>query len=102
MGPDRPTRRPIPLDRDRRRPRPIGLGPRRLSPLHASVPVRWPAPASNRAKPPGRGARPSAFHGGPTGRRLTRPLLWIAMFDTLLKSIFGSKHDRDVKRVTPI
>ena len=24
------------------------------------------------------------------------------MFDTLLKSVFGSKHDRDIKRVTPI
>jgi len=24
------------------------------------------------------------------------------MFETLLKSIFGSKHERDVKRVTPV
>src|SRR5881396_2259676 len=24
------------------------------------------------------------------------------MFETLLKSVFGSKHDRDVRRVTPV
>src|SRR5258706_4841593 len=28
--------------------------------------------------------------------------MWTPMFDTLLKSVFGSKHDRDLKRVTPI
>src|SRR5262245_12403755 len=43
---------------------------------------------------------------GASGRVACTPLdtgpILISMFESLLKGLFGSKHDRDVKRVAPL
>src|SRR5437867_504755 len=68
-----------------------GIGPLRLSETRA------------RARSPRQGALPTR-PAGPSLRRpsLDTPSIVGPMLESLLKSVFGSKHERDVRRVRPI
>src|SRR5678815_1746571 len=69
----------------------------------ATLEDRPASKAAFRPRPPYRNPARARPGSPPIGRSLDRaPILPRPMFESLLKSIFGSKHDRDVKRAAPI